>query len=66
MPVVKGPSLYQCAMHVVWEIQRTKQARDVLTKGQYKEFGRLMNDSHSSLKYVQITTNYYYNNYLFL
>ena len=38
------------ARHVISEIQRTEAARDALKKGDYLTFGRLMNESHVSLR----------------
>ena len=37
------------AAHVVYEIQRTKEAAERLAEGDLEAFGRLMYDSHSSL-----------------
>ncbi|XP_036268424.1 galactokinase [Pipistrellus kuhlii] len=38
------------ARHVVGEIQRTAQAADALHRGDYRAFGRLMVESHNSLR----------------
>ncbi|KAK5895561.1 hypothetical protein CgunFtcFv8_009245 [Champsocephalus gunnari] len=38
------------ARHVIDEIERTVQAADALRRGEYKEFGRLMVESHNSLR----------------
>lgn len=42
---------YQRARHVIEEIERTVQAAEALKKGAYKEFGKLMVESHNSLRY---------------
>ncbi|XP_028331253.1 galactokinase [Gouania willdenowi] len=42
--------IYKRARHVIEEIQRTVQAVDALRKGAYKEFGKLMVESHNSLR----------------
>ena len=36
--------------HVVSEIQRTKAAADALKTNNYVQFGKLMNQSHNSLR----------------
>ncbi len=41
---------YRRARHVISEIRRTKDAVDKLKKDKYKDFGELMNDSHTSLR----------------
>lgn len=38
------------ARHVVTEIQRTLDAAAALEKGDFQQFGRLMNESHDSLR----------------
>lgn len=38
------------ARHVIDEIERTVQAAEALRRGEYKEFGRLMVESHNSLR----------------
>ncbi len=38
------------ARHVVEEIERTRQAMDMLGSGDLRAFGRLMNESHASLR----------------
>lgn len=38
------------ARHVVTEIQRTLDAAAALEKGDFRQFGRLMNESHDSLR----------------
>lgn len=43
---------YQRARHVIEEIERTVQAVEALKKGAYKEFGKLMVESHNSLRYA--------------
>ncbi|HJT24064.1 MAG TPA: hypothetical protein VJ873_05775, partial [bacterium] len=35
--------------HVVYENQRVKRAKDILVKGDYEGFGRLLSESHDSL-----------------
>jgi galactokinase len=35
--------------HVVYENQRVKRAKDILARGDYEEFGRLLTESHDSL-----------------
>ncbi|HDL50187.1 MAG TPA: hypothetical protein ENH33_09565 [Actinobacteria bacterium] len=42
--------LYDCAMHVVSENERTLAAADALRRGSLGEFGSLMNESHASLR----------------
>ena len=44
--------VYRRAKHVVTEIKRTELAADALNNGDYTEFGRLMNQSHDSLRFV--------------
>lgn len=41
---------YRRARHVIEEIERTVQAVEALKKGAYKEFGKLMVESHNSLR----------------
>uniref|UniRef100_A0A673LRW6 Galactokinase-like n=1 Tax=Sinocyclocheilus rhinocerous TaxID=307959 RepID=A0A673LRW6_9TELE len=41
---------YHRARHVIKEIERTAQAAEALKRGDYKEFGRLMVESHNSLR----------------
>ncbi|KAI4873939.1 hypothetical protein NFI96_010844 [Prochilodus magdalenae] len=41
---------YQRARHVIEEIERTAQAAEVLKRGAYQEFGKLMVESHNSLR----------------
>ncbi|EHB10766.1 Galactokinase [Heterocephalus glaber] len=41
---------FQRARHVVGEIQRTAQAAAALSRGDYRTFGRLMVESHHSLR----------------
>ena len=47
---IDNPVLRKRARHVVLENERTKQAVLVLSLGKVEEFGRLMNDSHKSLR----------------
>lgn len=41
---------FRRARHVVGEIQRTAQAAAALSRGDYRAFGRLMVESHHSLR----------------
>ncbi|XP_029384337.1 galactokinase isoform X2 [Echeneis naucrates] len=41
---------YKRARHVIEEIERTAQAAESLKRGAYKEFGKLMVESHNSLR----------------
>lgn len=41
---------YRRARHVIEEIQRTEKAAEALKKGAYSEFGKLMVESHNSLR----------------
>ncbi|XP_056874421.1 galactokinase isoform X1 [Takifugu flavidus] len=41
---------YRRAQHVIKEIDRTVRAAESLKKGEYKEFGKLMVESHNSLR----------------
>lgn len=43
---------YRRAQHVIKEIDRTVRAAESLKKGEYKEFGKLMVESHNSLRYL--------------
>ena len=43
---------YKRARHVISEIERTRVAADALTEGKYQEFGKLMYESHYSLRLV--------------
>lgn len=47
--IVSG-SVVKRARHVVTEIQRTQDAAVALEKGDFQLFGRLMNESHDSLR----------------
>ncbi len=49
-PLISDPIARKRARHVVFENDRTRKACDYLEKGQLPEFGRLMDDSHTSLK----------------
>lgn len=42
--------IYRRARHVIEEINRTVQAAETLKRGAYKEFGKLMVESHNSLR----------------
>lgn len=41
---------FRRARHVVGEIRRTAQAAAALSRGDYRAFGRLMVESHNSLR----------------
>lgn len=41
---------FQRARHVISEIARTELGAEALGKGNYEVFGKLMNESHDSLK----------------
>jgi galactokinase len=45
-----GPVLWKRCRHVVTEIERTRQAAEALRRGKLETFGRLMYDSHASLR----------------
>ena len=42
--------MFRRARHVITEIQRTEEAAKALDKGDYNTFGKLMVDSHNSLR----------------
>jgi galactokinase len=44
------PALRKRSRHVIFETERTRQARDTLESGGLQGFGRLMNESHESLR----------------
>lgn len=44
--------VYCRAKHVISEIQRTSEAVTVLKKADYATFGKLMTESHNSLRYT--------------
>ena len=44
--------VFRRARHVIGEITRTTQAAAALQKSDYEKFGRLMVESHNSLRYV--------------
>lgn len=48
--VIKDPVRVRRARHAVYENQRTRKAAEALKKGDLAEFGRLMNESHVSLR----------------
>lgn len=48
--LIGNPILIKRARHAVTENQRTLKAKEALTEGNWMEFGKLLNDSHSSLK----------------
>lgn len=41
---------YRRVRHVIEEIERTAKAAEALKRGSYQEFGRLMVESHNSLR----------------
>ena len=41
---------FRRARHVISEIQRTEAAAEALREHRYRDFGRLMNESHDSLR----------------
>lgn len=45
-----SPVIYKRAHHAVAEIKRTEAGAIALSKNDYKEFGRLMYESHESLR----------------
>jgi len=45
-----GERVYQRALHVVTEIERCAKATEAITEGNFEEMGRLMYQSHVSLK----------------
>ncbi|CAF0785170.1 unnamed protein product [Adineta ricciae] len=45
-----SPTTYKRARHAITEIQRTEIAAEALSKNDYAEFGRLMYESHQSLR----------------
>lgn len=47
---ITDPTVLKRARHVVSENKRVKQAVDALKKPDFEEFGRLMTDSHNSLR----------------
>ena len=47
----EDPIMFRRVRHVVSEIRRTEEAADALDEGDYETFGRLMIESHNSLRY---------------
>lgn len=45
-----GDEVFRRARHVISEIERTAQAAQALQRRDYRTFGRLMVESHSSLR----------------
>ena len=43
---------FRRARHVISEIERTQKASELLQQGDYTGYGRLMNESHESLRYI--------------
>lgn len=50
LDLIGNPTLIKRARHAVTENQRTLKAKEALTEGDLIEFGKLLNDSHLSLK----------------
>ena len=48
--VLENEVLYKRAKHAITENERVKQAIEILAKGNLKEFGELLNQSHESLR----------------
>ena len=48
--LIKDPVILKRATHAVYENARTKEAVEVLGKGDIAAFGKMMNDSHVSLR----------------
>ena len=48
--LIKNETNRKRAKHAVYENQRTLKAQKELTKGNLEEFGKLMNESHISLR----------------
>ena len=46
----EDPVMFRRVRHVVSEIERTEKAADALDEGDYETFGRLMVESHISLR----------------
>ena len=43
---------FRRARHVITEIQRCEEAASALEKGDFDQFGKLMVESHNSLRYI--------------
>jgi len=50
----EDPIMFRRVRHVVSEIRRTQEAAEALDKGDYVTFGRLMIESHNSLRYFNL------------
>jgi galactokinase len=50
----EDPVMFRRVRHVVSEIRRTEEAADALDEGDYETFGRLMIESHNSLRYFNL------------
>uniref|UniRef100_A0A6B2E9Y2 Putative galactokinase n=1 Tax=Phlebotomus kandelakii TaxID=1109342 RepID=A0A6B2E9Y2_9DIPT len=50
LSAVKDPLLLRRARHVITEIERTRQAAEALTRQDFSTMGRLMTESHNSLR----------------
>ena len=46
-----SPVIYKRARHAITEIQRTEAGAKALNNNEYNEFGRLMYESHESLRH---------------
>ncbi len=47
---------FRRARHVISEIERTQKASELLKQGDYTGYGKLMNDSHESLRCVSFNS----------
>lgn len=47
---------FRRARHVIGEISRTEVAAEALGKGDYELFGKLMVESHNSLRFVNLSS----------
>lgn len=48
--LIEDPTIRQRAKHVVYEDERTQQAKEALLASDWEAFGQLMNQSHQSLR----------------
>ncbi len=49
-----GERVYQRALHVVSEIERCTKAVETISEGNFEEMGRLMYQSHVSLRHAKV------------
>ncbi|MCL2828424.1 MAG: galactokinase [Oscillospiraceae bacterium] len=56
--LITDETIRKRAQHVVYEIQRTKEAVEQLLRGNLEAFGNLMNDSHDSLANLYEVTGF--------